>query len=55
MIDAQTVARVVMRVIEAKNPKPRYIIGLSGHATVLAQALLTDRMWERIVFSRLTP
>jgi NADP-dependent 3-hydroxy acid dehydrogenase YdfG len=55
MINADTVARVVLRAVEAKNPKPRYIVGLSGHATVLAQMLLTDRMWERITSSRLTP
>jgi NAD(P)-dependent dehydrogenase (short-subunit alcohol dehydrogenase family) len=55
MVDADTVARVVMRVVQAKNPKPRYVVGLSGHATVLAQTLLTDRMWERITLSRLAP
>lgn len=54
MVDADTVARAVLRVIKAKNPKPRYIVGLSGHATVLAQALLTDRMFERITSYRLT-
>lgn len=55
MVDADTVARVVMRVIKARNPKPRYVVGLSGHATILAQTLLTDRMWERITLSRLSP
>jgi NADP-dependent 3-hydroxy acid dehydrogenase YdfG len=55
MVDADTVARLIMRVVRAKNPKPRYIVGLSGHATVLAQALLTDRMWQRITLSRLAP
>lgn len=55
MVDADTVARVVMRVVRAKNPKPRYVVGLSGHATILAQTLLTDRMWERITLSRLSP
>ena len=55
MVDADTVARFVMRVVKAKNPKPRYIVGLSGHATILAQTLLTDRMWERITLSRLAP
>ena len=55
MIGADTVARVVLRVVKAKNPKPRYIVGLSGKATILAHALLTDRMWERIVLSRLKP
>jgi len=55
MVDADTVARAVLRAIRAKNPKPRYIVGLSGHATILARALLTDRMWERITMSRLSP
>jgi NADP-dependent 3-hydroxy acid dehydrogenase YdfG len=49
MINADTVARAVMRVVESRNPKPRYIVGLSGHATMLARTLLTDRMWERVV------
>jgi NAD(P)-dependent dehydrogenase (short-subunit alcohol dehydrogenase family) len=48
MVNADTVARVVVRAIEAKNPKPRYIVGASGKASVLARALLTDRMWNRI-------
>lgn len=55
MIDADTVARAVLRAIDAKDPKPRYIVGMSGKATIAAQALLTDRMWQRIVTSRLTP
>ena len=49
MVDADTVARAVVRAVEAKNPKPRYIVGLSGKASVLARLLLTDRMWERVV------
>jgi NADP-dependent 3-hydroxy acid dehydrogenase YdfG len=48
-IDADTVARAVIRVIDARNPKSRYVIGASGYATVVASRLLTDRMWERIV------
>lgn len=49
MVDADTVARTVVRVMRAKNPKPRYIVGVSGKATVLARTLLTDRMWERLL------
>jgi short-subunit dehydrogenase len=49
MVDADTVARAVVRAVEAKNPKPRYIVGASGKASVLARLLLTDRMWERVV------
>jgi NAD(P)-dependent dehydrogenase (short-subunit alcohol dehydrogenase family) len=49
MIDADTVARVVVRTAEKKNPKPRYIVGASGKASVLARGLLTDRMWNRVM------
>jgi NADP-dependent 3-hydroxy acid dehydrogenase YdfG len=49
MVDADTVARAVVRAVEAKNPKPRYIVGASGKASVLARLLLTDRMWDRVV------
>jgi NAD(P)-dependent dehydrogenase (short-subunit alcohol dehydrogenase family) len=49
MVDADTVARAVVRAVQAKNPKPRYIVGASGKASVLARALLSDRMWDRIM------
>ena len=49
MVRADTVARAVVRAIEAKKPKPRYIVGASGKASVLARALLSDRMWDRIM------
>jgi NADP-dependent 3-hydroxy acid dehydrogenase YdfG len=52
-VDADTVARAVVRVVEAKNPKPRYIVGASGKASVLARLLLTDRMWDRILMKGL--
>jgi NAD(P)-dependent dehydrogenase (short-subunit alcohol dehydrogenase family) len=48
-IDADTVARAVMRVVKAKNPRPRYVVGTSGKASVLARALLSDRMWDRVM------
>lgn len=49
MVDADTVARAVVRAVQAKNPKPRYIVGASGKASVLARALLSDRMWDRVM------
>jgi NADP-dependent 3-hydroxy acid dehydrogenase YdfG len=49
LVKADTVARAVVRAVEAKSPKPRYIVGASGKASVLARALLTDRMWDRVV------
>jgi NAD(P)-dependent dehydrogenase (short-subunit alcohol dehydrogenase family) len=48
-VDADTVARAVLRVVKAKNPKPRYVVGASGKASVLARALLSDRMWDRVM------
>lgn len=48
-VGADTVARAVVRAVEAKNPRPRYVVGASGKASVLARLLLTDRMWDRVV------
>jgi NAD(P)-dependent dehydrogenase (short-subunit alcohol dehydrogenase family) len=53
MVDSDAVARAVVRAVEAKNPKPRYIVGASGKASVLARLLLSDRMWNRIMMSGL--
>jgi len=52
-VEVDTVARAVVRAIEAKNPKPRYIVGASGKASVLARALLTDRMWDWVMMKGL--
>jgi NAD(P)-dependent dehydrogenase (short-subunit alcohol dehydrogenase family) len=49
MVGADAVARAVIRAVQAKNPKPRYIVGASGKASVLARQLLTDRMWDRVM------
>jgi NADP-dependent 3-hydroxy acid dehydrogenase YdfG len=54
-IDASTVARAITRAIDAKTPRPRYVVGASGHATVLARRLLSDRMWERAAMRALRP
>jgi NADP-dependent 3-hydroxy acid dehydrogenase YdfG len=53
MVSADTVARAVVRAVEARNPKPRYIVGASGKASVLARSLLTDRMWDRVMMKGL--
>jgi short-subunit dehydrogenase len=54
-ISADTVARAVIRAVEAKNPRRRYIVGASGKASVLARLILTDRMWDRLLMKRLSP
>ncbi len=53
-VGADTVARAVVRAVEAKNPRPRYVVGASGKASVLARLLLTDRMWDRVVMKSLS-
>jgi NAD(P)-dependent dehydrogenase (short-subunit alcohol dehydrogenase family) len=53
-VDADTVARAVVGAVEAKNPKPRYIVGASGRASLLARRLLTDRMWDRLLMKSLS-
>jgi NADP-dependent 3-hydroxy acid dehydrogenase YdfG len=52
-VDADTVAHAVVRAVQAKNPKPRYIVGASGRASLLARLLLTDRMWDRLLMKGL--
>jgi NADP-dependent 3-hydroxy acid dehydrogenase YdfG len=54
-IDADTVARAVLRAVESRKPNARRIVGASGLATVLARSLLSDGMWDRIVMRRLRP
>lgn len=53
MIGADTVARAVLRAVEAKNPRPRYVVGASGKATVVSRLLLSDRMWEWVMMKGL--
>jgi NADP-dependent 3-hydroxy acid dehydrogenase YdfG len=53
-VEADTVARAVVRAVQAKNPKPRYIVGASGRAALLARLVLTDRMWDRLLIRGLS-
>ena len=49
-VDADTVARAGGAGASRPGiPKPRYIVGASGKASVLARALLSDRMWDRVM------
>jgi NADP-dependent 3-hydroxy acid dehydrogenase YdfG len=52
-VSAKAVARAVVRAIEADDPKPRHLVGVSGKASVLARLLLTDRMWDRVLMRSL--
>lgn len=52
-VNADTVARVVVRAAEAARPRARYVVGASGKASVLARLLLSDRVWDRAVMKSL--
>ncbi len=52
-VGPDAVARAVVRAVEAKDPKPSYIVGASGKVSVLARRLMTDRMWDRITLKGL--
>jgi short-subunit dehydrogenase len=54
-IEADAVAYSVVRAVKARDPKPRYIVGVSGRVSVLARLLLTDRMWDRLLMRSLSP
>lgn len=49
MVSAEQVARAVLRAVDAKNPRPRYVVGASGKASVLARLVLPDRVWDWIL------
>ncbi len=48
----ERVAQVVLRVLEAKRPKPSYVVGLDSRGLQLAQSLVPQRLLDRI-FSRI--
>lgn len=52
-VDPDAVARAVIRAVRSKTPRPRYIVGASGRASLLARLLLTDRMWDRLLMRSL--
>ncbi len=53
-VDADAVARVIIRAVRAGHPRTRYVVGASGRASMLAHSLLPDRLWDRILMRGLS-
>jgi NAD(P)-dependent dehydrogenase (short-subunit alcohol dehydrogenase family) len=47
--EPETVARTIERAITARSPKIRYRVTPSAHLLVGQRALMTDRMWDRVL------
>jgi NAD(P)-dependent dehydrogenase (short-subunit alcohol dehydrogenase family) len=48
----ETVARKIEKAITARNPKPRYKVTASATASLGMRAVLSDRMWDRMLSSQ---
>jgi NAD(P)-dependent dehydrogenase (short-subunit alcohol dehydrogenase family) len=48
----ETVAHKIERAITARNPKPRYKVTPSATASLGMRALMSDRMWDRMLASQ---
>lgn len=45
----EQVAQVILKAAQARNPLPRYRVGLLAHVMPMLHALLPDRTWDRFV------
>ncbi len=49
LIEADDVAKVVVRAAQSERPRTRYKVGVSAHLYYQLRRLLTDRAWDRIM------
>lgn len=49
VIKPEAVAKVVLRAVEARRPRSRYVVGTSGHLYLGLRRLLSDRSWDRMM------
>ncbi len=45
----ERVARVIMQVVQAQHPRPRYKIGMMAYLMPLMRIVCSDRMWDRMI------
>jgi NAD(P)-dependent dehydrogenase (short-subunit alcohol dehydrogenase family) len=45
----EVVARVIAKALEARRPKPRYVVTASAHLMINQRRLVPDRVWDRIM------
>jgi len=48
-VSAKHTARVILRAIEAKNPRPRYYVTIPAHVASCLRRVLSDRMMDRVI------
>jgi short-subunit dehydrogenase len=49
IIQAEDVARVIVRATTARRPRTRYKVGLSAHVYSALRRAVSDRTWDRIM------
>ena len=49
LTDPKEIAEVVERVMQASNPRPRYLVGKFAGTLLLVRRLLGDRLFDRII------
>lgn len=52
IITPEEVANIVFKTLTTKNPKARYVAGLSGHIYLFVRKILSDRMWDKMMTSQ---
>lgn len=48
-VSAEHAARVILRAIESRNPRPRYYVTLPAHIASCLRRVLSDRMMDRVI------
>jgi NAD(P)-dependent dehydrogenase (short-subunit alcohol dehydrogenase family) len=48
-ISAEAVARVILRAVDSRRPRPRYLLTVPTHVALRLRPLLTVRAWDRLV------
>jgi len=46
------IAKVILKAIRAKNPRPRYVAGFMAKPLLLAKKLIPDRLFDRVIRSQ---
>jgi NADP-dependent 3-hydroxy acid dehydrogenase YdfG len=44
-----SVAKVVLKAVEARHPRPRYVVTAAARAAIAARTLAGDRVWDAVV------
>ena len=48
-VSAETVARIILRAVESRNPRPRYYVTVPARVSAFGRRFLTDRAVDRLL------